>query len=142
MPDSFSGGCACGAVRYECSAAPVAMVNCYCRDCQRASGGAGASAVVVSAEAFTLVRGQPKGYDVAGESGTMVRRIFCDACGSPLFSENAALPAFKAIKVASLDDPSWFKPMANVWVASAQPWAVVDPAVPSFPKNRPRPGGA
>ncbi len=101
-----------------------------------------ASAVVVTAEAFKIVRGQPKAYDTPADSGTMVRRIFCSECGSPLFSENAALPMFKAIKVASLDDPSWFKPTANVWVASAQPWALMDPAVPSFPKNRPRPQSA
>ena len=35
MPASFSGGCACGAIRYECSAAPLMMLNCHCRDCQR-----------------------------------------------------------------------------------------------------------
>ena len=39
-PSDFSGGCACGGVRYDCSSAPAAMVNCHCRDCQRAGGGA------------------------------------------------------------------------------------------------------
>jgi len=36
----FSGGCACGAIRYECAAEPLYMVNCECRDCQRATGSA------------------------------------------------------------------------------------------------------
>lgn len=34
---SFSGGCACGATRYECSAEPVFAVSYHCRDCQRAT---------------------------------------------------------------------------------------------------------
>ena len=46
MKVPFSGGCACGLIRYTCTAAPLAMVNCYCRDCQRASGGACSPSVV------------------------------------------------------------------------------------------------
>jgi hypothetical protein len=38
MVTPFSGGCACGAIRYECSAAPIFALNCHCRDCQRATG--------------------------------------------------------------------------------------------------------
>ena len=40
MPNTVTGGCACGAVRYEYSADPVFMGNCHCRDCQRTTGGA------------------------------------------------------------------------------------------------------
>jgi hypothetical protein len=31
-----TGGCMCGAIRYECNADPIAKAYCYCRDCQRA----------------------------------------------------------------------------------------------------------
>jgi hypothetical protein len=60
MDVPFFGGCACGAVRYECSAAPVAMVNCHCRDCQRAGGTGFSPTVVVPADSFRLLRGEPK----------------------------------------------------------------------------------
>ena len=47
MTALFSGGCACGSIRYVCARAPVAMLNCHCRDCQRSSGAPFASGVVV-----------------------------------------------------------------------------------------------
>jgi hypothetical protein len=47
MSQTIAGGCACGAVRYETDATPVAMFNCHCRDCQRASGSGYAAILVV-----------------------------------------------------------------------------------------------
>ena len=58
----FLGGCACGAIRYECTAVPVAMFKCHCRDCQRAAGGAFTPIVVVPADSFKLTSGTPRYY--------------------------------------------------------------------------------
>ena len=137
VPTAFVGGCACGAVRYECSAAPTAMVNCHCRDCQRAGGSAYAPTVVVSSNAFRLTSAQPKYYCVTAESGHIARRAFCEVCGTPLFASTSARPDFVGIRAASLDDPSWFCATADVWAASAQPWDVMDASVPRFDKNVP-----
>ena len=38
MSEAYTGGCACGAVRYEIPAEPMVMADCQCRDCQRRSG--------------------------------------------------------------------------------------------------------
>ena len=35
MKIPFTGGCACGAIRYECTVEPTSMFKCHCRDCQR-----------------------------------------------------------------------------------------------------------
>ena len=40
MKIPFTGGCVCGAVRYECSAEPIMTLKCHCRDCQQVTGGA------------------------------------------------------------------------------------------------------
>jgi hypothetical protein len=55
MTAPFTGGCACGAVRYECTAEPLGSINCHCRDCQRASGTAYASVLRVPAASFRVI---------------------------------------------------------------------------------------
>ena len=137
---TFGGGCACGAVRYECSAAPATMVNCHCRDCQKAGGAGYSPTVVVSRGAFRVTFGEPSIHSTVAESGNTARRAFCPQCGTPLYASSSARPDFIGIRAGSLDDPSWFQPSADVWTDSAQPWDVMDPGVVKFAKGRRRGG--
>jgi len=59
----FSGGCACGSIRYVCSRRPVAMLNCHCLDCQRSSGAPFASGFIVRVSEIAIT-GTPKTYSV------------------------------------------------------------------------------
>ena len=58
MAKSYTGGCACGAIRYECTAEPIVILKCHCRDCQHITGGRFAAAVLLPAEAFRLTKGE------------------------------------------------------------------------------------
>jgi hypothetical protein len=135
----FTGGCACGAIRYECTAPPLGMVNCHCRDCQRASGSGYSATLIMAANSVRLLRGTCNAHQTVAESGNVAKREFCGVCGTPLFAGSLARPEFLGVKAASLDDPRWFAPEADVWVGSAQPWDHMDPDVAKFPRNRPRP---
>jgi hypothetical protein len=48
-----TGGCLCGPIRYQLEAEPIFATNCYCRECQRESGGACTSNLVVGGDALT-----------------------------------------------------------------------------------------
>ncbi|MBW4537165.1 MAG: GFA family protein [Pleurocapsa minor HA4230-MV1] len=128
----FTGGCMCRAIRYECSAEPIMMGNCHCRDCQQATGTAFAAAMLVLRDAVTIT-GDVKYYDVTGDSGSIVSRGFCPNCGSRLFSK-PPIPEFMGIMAGSLDNPSWFQPEADLYTASAQPWDYLNPDLPKFAK--------
>ncbi len=130
----FSGGCACGAVRYECSAEPLMVINCHCRDCQRASGTAYASGLLVPEAALRLTKGEPKYHTSVADSGRRVSRGFCPECGSPVVAKNEAYPIF-FIAASSLEDPSSHRPTMDVWTTSAQPWDHMDPSLPKYPKG-------
>jgi hypothetical protein len=133
----FTGGCACGAIRYECLALPLRMLNCHCRDCQLAGGSGFSPSLIMARGAVSLTKGQPAHFEKIADSGKIAKREFCFACGSPLFASSSAAVEYLALRASSLDDPSWFRPEANVWAASAQPWDYLDPAIPKFERGRP-----
>ena len=130
----FNGGCACGAIRYECSAEPVRMVQCHCRDCQRFTGTGFVAAVIVPIESLKLSAGSPRYFPTPSSRGGHVQRGFCAECGSPVVSKFDSAPHLIGIHAASLDDPSWFRPAYNVWASDAQPWDYMHPDVPKFEK--------
>lgn len=130
----FSGGCACGAIRYTGARAPLAMINCHCSDCQRSSGAPFASGIVVMT-ADLAISGTPKTHAVRADSGKSVTRGFCGDCGTPLFTNGEAHPHVTSIRFASLDDTAGFKPMLDIYTASAQPWVRLDEAIPHFPQS-------
>ena len=129
------GGCACGSVRYECSAEPLGMGHCHCRDCQKASGTGYASVVVVPAASVKISGVEPKYYISLADDSDQVFRGFCPECGSPLFAGNETYKEFLGIKAGSLDDPKSFKPTIESWVSSAQPWIRLDPETRKFEKD-------
>ncbi|MFC0250825.1 GFA family protein [Massilia consociata] len=130
----FSGGCACGAIRYTAAREPIAMLNCHCRDCQLSSGAPFASGIVVMT-ADLEVSGAPKTHAVRAGSGALAIRSFCPDCGTPLFTQGEANPQFTSIRFPTLDVTSGFKPMLDIHTASAQPWVCLDQAIPHFPQS-------
>jgi hypothetical protein len=128
----FSGGCACGAIRYEAAAEPVVMLRCHCRDCQRSSGGPFSSFVIVPAVAFRLLQGSLRFHDSPSERGGKTHRGFCPECGSPILAKTDPNPDVVGIRVASLDDPSWFNLQMDVWTSDAHPWDQMNPALPKY----------
>lgn len=130
---SLTGGCLCGAVRYEAASKPLAAVHCYCIDCRHSSGTSHCTHVVMPAPAFSL-SGEVRHYDHPADSGNIVRRHFCPTCGSPLYSTNTEGGELVFLRASSLDDPDAITPQAQVYTSRAPRWHPVDPALPSFPE--------
>ena len=99
-------------------------------DCQQAAGGAYLPAVMVKESEFSLRSGEPIWFERPSDRGHPMRRAFCPACGSPLFLVNGANTAVRVLYAGSLDDPSWYRPSREIYVASAQPWCLLHPDLP------------
>ena len=80
----FAGGCVCGAIRYECSAEPIMMFKCHCRDCQRVTGGGFVAGLLVPESTFRLTKGRPRYHFTPSLAGGKHKRGFCADCGSRL----------------------------------------------------------
>jgi hypothetical protein len=132
----ITGGCACGAIRYECTAEPRFALHCQCRDCQRFGGTGHLSIMIVPKTAVTLT-GAPTFYETVGDSGHAVDRGFCPRCGSPVIGRYAGFPDAVGLAAGCLDDPARFQPSVVIYAGSAQTWDVMDPALPAFPQMPP-----
>ena len=130
MKTPFTGGCECGAIRYECTAGPILMFRCHCRDCQRTSGGPFVAALYVPKKAFTLTKGTLQHHFTESAALGQNKRGFCADCGSRI--SGGETDKRIGITAGSLDDPSWFHVQVDVHMADAQPWDQPDPAVPKF----------
>lgn len=127
----FSGGCYCGAIRYECTAPPITMFKCHCRTCQQVTGGPYSPVVLVPAEAFRLTRGVLRYHFTASLAGRKHKRGFCADCGSRISGGESDQPsAWVGLVASSLDDPSWFRPERDIFTSRAQPWDLMDPKLP------------
>ena len=135
---NYTGGCACGAIRYDVAAEPVMAFHCQCTGCQKATG-AGHASVLAFPRAAAKITGSPKFHESPADSGNIARRGFCTNCGSLVLGGSSGRPDMLVVFVGSLDDPGRFAPQAVVFHAHAQPWDVIDPALPTFPTIPPAP---
>lgn len=135
MP-KIQGSCLCGQVHYSSTAEePAMMVVCHCPDCQKQSGAAYSTNVLVPIASIRF-EGESRGqYVVNGDSGQPVVRNFCRNCGSPLTTELQAFDNLAAVKAGTLDDSSWVKPTIQIWCNSAQPWGPLDDSLAKAPAN-------
>lgn len=134
MKFPISGGCLCGAVRYDIGARPVRMVNCHCRTCQKATGALYMALLFVPDSALT-VSGSYREYPTVSASGHTVYRAFCPQCGSPLFGRNSAFTQLRPVAAMTLDDPGLYQPELDMWVTDAQPCDTMSADLPKYPGN-------
>jgi len=137
MSIKISGGCLCGAVRYEGTTEPVVQGHCQCRDCQRASG-AGHITIMAVPEADMTVTGDLKFFAMRADSGNLVHRGFCPSCGSSVMSRNDAMAGMLFLMAGCLDDPNILEPMMAVYTSRGNDWDELDPSLMAFPEMPPQ----
>ncbi|MDX8446805.1 GFA family protein [Mesorhizobium captivum] len=130
-PSMITGGCLCGAVRYESRAEPITARLCWCRFCQYIAAG-NAAVSVCFPTAHMKIAGDTRDYESVADSGNRMHRRFCPACGVHLFSEAESRPHLIFVRAGTLDDPSMIRPAATIWTIKAPPWACIDTSLPTF----------
>ena len=136
MSETYTGGCACGAVRYEVSGAPLTQNDCQCRQCQRQTG-AGRGSYLTFVGADVKMRGDAHYWEAVGELGTVKHSRFCPTCGSPLYLTFPDMPDVFVVRTGSLDDPSRYQPQLVMWTAAGHAWDHIDPSLAKFDKMPP-----
>ena len=115
---SRAGGCRCGRVRFEASAAPRVTMACHCTGCQRMSSSAFSLSALFPAEAFRVTQGEP----VIGGLHGATRHFFCGWCMSWMFTRPEGLDGFVNLRPTMFDDPRGFAPFVETMRREKLAW--------------------
>lgn len=135
MTDKRTGGCQCGAIRYEITGAPKRTVVCHCTDCQRQSGAAFGMTLVVAEDAFRIVQGEVKTYASKSETGRDKLGAFCPDCGTRIYHKPEWRKGTYSVKPGTLDDTRGLTPDMHLWTSSKQPWVTIPDGVEAYEKQ-------
>jgi hypothetical protein len=125
----LTGGCHCGAIRYQVDGEPQHVALCHCTDCRRNAGAPMVSWAAFNENEMTVTQGTPK---VFNSSGTALRS-FCSDCGTGLFYRNGEfLPGIVDIQSATLDEPAALPAGAHIQVAERIDWMETAHSLPAF----------
>jgi hypothetical protein len=133
---SITGGCHCGAIRYQVDGDLIVHALCHCTDCRRHSGAPMVGWTMYPADAVKVTKGEPKVY-ASSEHG---RRHFCANCGTGLFYVNDVnLPGIIDIQSGTYDDPGVVAPVAHIQIADRIGWMARVHELPVFERYPPQP---
>jgi hypothetical protein len=130
-PPRYTGGCLCGALRYEARSEPSYAGHCYCADCRKASG-SGFIAFMGFPGSALRIAGQSRQYVCKAANGADAVRNFCPICGSLVFGGVIGQSSEFTIYAGSLDDPTLFKPQIAIFTRGRPNWALLPPELTVF----------
>ena len=128
----LEGGCACGAVRYRLTSAPMIVHCCHCRDCQRQTGGAFAVNALIETDRIEMLSGEPVAISMPTDSSRPHDVYRCPACETALWSDYGRRPVLRFVRAMTLDDPDAVPPDVHIFTRSKLPWVGLPPEVPAF----------
>ena len=129
----LEGGCACGAVRYRLTAAPLIVHACHCRDCQKMTGSAFVLNMWIEKNCVEADHSAPKSFMLPAGSGKPHEVFFCGNCVTRLWSKYHAAPGDTLlVRVGTLDHPEGIEPDVHIFTRSKLPWFELPPDKPAF----------
>jgi hypothetical protein len=115
-----TGGCLCGAVRYEVHGPLRDVVVCHCERCRRTHGHAAAYSACAPDDLTVHETGALRWYEADGRA-----RGFCSVCGASLFWRAAGRDSV-SIAAGTLDPPTGLRTVANIHTRDQGDYYVIE----------------
>ncbi len=135
---STTGGCLCGAVRFELDEPARAAGYCHCTRCQGRTGSGASAQAVVDGHGFRLTKGEETVKGWRHPDGGF-EKFFCPGCGAHLFSRNPDDPSQMSVRMSAFDGDPGVRPSWHAYVDYAAEWEpILDDGLERFPEGKPR----
>jgi hypothetical protein len=132
----LTGGCGCGAVRFEVTAPLTGSVYCHCTRCQRRTGTGASPSGRVAPGSVRVLAGEEHVRRWTPDGG--FEKVFCSTCGSALFAADPETGEIRSVRLGAFDADPGVRPQARQFVAYAAPWEPIpDDGLPRFPERAP-----
>lgn len=128
----LTGGCFCGALRYEVDGAVYDRTICHCTMCRRITGAPCVAWFSVAHAGFRYTQGVPARF----HSSPGVTRCFCPRCGTHLTFEDQRSAAEIDVTTASLDEPEALPPLDHTYAENQLSWLKLADGLPRFARSR------
>ncbi len=134
---SLSGGCRCGACRYDLDGnALPAVYACHCRDCQTMSGAAFTLQAPIPPARLSLTGAVAEWTNVSRNGYETIQRA-CARCMTRLYSVNAGRPGIALLRAGTLDRSDEVAPILHLWTDRKQPWITLAAEMEAYPRAAP-----
>lgn len=127
---SATGGCLCGAVRYELRGALRPVVCCHCEQCRR-SHGHFAAYTAIERDGLSLTESRGLAWYRSSETA---RRGFCRHCGSSQFWDRDAAD-YVAVAAGTLDAPTGLTAVRHIFAAHKGDYYVIADGLEVLPEG-------
>lgn len=132
LSEEFTGGCACGAVRYVWRPTMrFKLYACHCTDCHKRSGSAFTLQQTVLLQDLT-VTGELVEGETANPSGARVQQFSCRKCLSRIHGINGARPGIAIVRAGTFDHSADIIPDVHLWTQSKLSWIIIPADAPSL----------
>jgi hypothetical protein len=132
----LTGGCLCGAVRFELGAAPQVAGYCHCTRCQGRTGTASSAQAYVDGDALRFVQGEELLQGWRHPDGGM-EKCFCRVCGAHVGSRQPETKVWRAVRMSAFDGDPGVRPSFHAYVAYAASWEpIADDGLERFDEAR------
>jgi hypothetical protein len=131
----LTGGCGCGAVRFEITAPLTGAGYCHCTRCQRRTGTAASANARPAPGSLRIVQGEDRIRSWRPEGG--FEKLFCGDCGSALFSRAPGETEMGGVRLGAFDSDPGVRPSWRQYVNYAASWdPIPDDGLPRYPEAR------
>jgi hypothetical protein len=127
----IKGSCQCGEVTYELLEAPLMVVACHCKACQKLSTSAFSITAMVKTDSVKF-NGVMKDWRRKADSGNISAAKFCPSCGNRIYHYDPNEPDKLKLKPSTLSDTRVINPSAHVWISEKQDWFKIPEGVKTF----------
>ena len=129
---TFTGGCFCGALRFQSDLKPVETGYCHCSICRRTTGAPLLAFASFPADSFAYVKGEPAIF----QSSSKGQREFCTKCGTQICFRETGRAVTVDVNSGTLDEVELVAPEYHIYTGDRISWFEVDDQLPRYKNER------